>query len=86
MSGSNGSELYPAVASRGSEHVFPNNCGNSFTNILAEKINLDPNIRHEVGLVSHHMPAYGAVLHKDDVSAIFYVKDTFLISNEHMHE
>ena len=66
MSGSDGSELYLAVTSRGSEDVFPNNCGNSFTNILAEKINLDPNIRHEVGLVSHHMPAYGAVLHKDD--------------------
>ena len=60
-----GSELYLAVTSRGSETLF-DNTGSRFTNILAEKVDLDPNTGHEVGLLNYHIPKYCSILNKND--------------------
>jgi len=60
-----GNELYLAVTSKASAHLFPNT-GSRFSNILAEKLDLDPNTSYEVGLLNHHIPKYCSILNKND--------------------
>ena len=58
--------IYLVAHSHGSLDIYPENTGNAFTNVLKTKVNLNPNIDHEIALTNFHVPAYCCLLHKND--------------------